>query len=81
MSFANNTQNKALKKYYVCSSYRQYGIKGNLCTSHYLRYGALYSYVLLILRYWAKYAQQNEDELLEILIQSGTKEKATSFKK
>lgn len=81
MSFANNTQNKTPKKYYVCSSYRQYGLKGKLCTSHYLRYDVLYSYVLLRLRYWAEYAQRNEDELLEILIQSGTKEKAALFKK
>lgn len=46
------------KKYYVCTSYRQYGLKGKLCTSHYLRYDVLYSYVLLRLRYLAEYAQR-----------------------
>ena len=81
MSYANNTQNKTPKKYYVCTTYRQFGKNGGFCTSHYLRYDVLYSYVLLRLRYWAEYAQRNEDELLEILIQSGTKEKAALFKK
>ena len=81
MSFANNTQNKTPKKYYVCSSYRQYGLKGKLCTSHYLRYDVLYAYVLMQIRYWAESAQQNEEKLLETLVQSGANEKALLLKK
>ncbi len=43
MSYANNTQNKTPKKYYVCTTYRQFGKNGGFCTSHYLRYDVLYS--------------------------------------
>ncbi len=80
MSYANNTQNKTPKKYYVCTSYRQYGIEGGLCTSHYLRYDVLYAYVLMQIRYWAEMAQQNEEKLLKTLVQSGANEKAALLK-
>ena len=81
MSYGSNKQNKNPYSYYVCTSYRQYGTKGSSCSSHYLRYDVLYPYILLRIRYWAEFAQRNEDELLEILIKAGANEKNSLLKK
>ena len=81
MSYGSNKQNKNPYSYYACTSYRQYGLKGSSCGSHYLRYDVLYAYVLMQIRYWAEMAQQNEEKLLETLVQSGANEKNSFVKK
>ena len=72
--------NKAVG-FYNCTAYRQYGKKGNLCTAHYIRYDVLYEFVLSQIRHWCRFAQTDEQSLLEHFLQSGDREKAGAMKK
>ena len=67
--------------FYNCTAYRQFGKKGNLCTSHYIRYDILYEYVLSQIKHWIKFAQTDEHGLLEHLLESGDREKNAALKK
>lgn len=67
--------------FYNCTAYRQFGKKGNLCTSHYIRYDILYEYILSQIKHWIKYAQTDEQGLLEHLLESGDREKNAALKK
>ncbi len=64
--------------YYRCGNYVQ-GSKH--CTSHYIRYDVLYTYVLARVRYWAKQAEIDEDALLQRLLKTGDKERLAASKK
>ncbi len=67
--------------FYNCTAYRQYGKKGNLCTAHYIRYDHLYEFVLGRIQSWCRFAQTDERGLLENLLESGGREKASAMKK
>ncbi len=67
--------------FYNCTAYRQFGKKGNLCTSHYIRYDILYEYVLSQIKHWSRLAQTDERGLLEHLLESGDREKNAALKK
>lgn len=67
--------------FYNCTAYRQFGKKGNLCTSHYIRYDILYEYVLSQIKHWSRLAQTDERGLLEHLLKSGDREKNAALKK
>ena len=81
LSYGVNRSNKTPWAYYNCSRYRQYSNTEFGCTAHYIRYDVLYSYVLSRIRYWAKEAKINEDELLQKLLKASDKERASSQKK
>ena len=67
--------------FYNCTAYRQFGKKGDLCTSHYIRYDILYEYVLSQIKHWSRLAQTDERGLLEHLLKSGDREKNAALKK
>ncbi len=81
LSFATNKQNKNPYSYFNCTSYRQFGVTENGCTSHYIRYDVLYCYVLSRIRYWSMQAQIDEGKLLEQILRAGDKERANSSKR
>ncbi len=78
MNFSTNRQNKTPFSYYSCTFYRQ---PGKTCTSHYVRYDALYSFVLSRLQYWAYAVQQDEKAILERLSRSNVTEQATATRR
>ena len=63
MAYALKTQSKTPYGIYRCSKYGQ--VTGH-CTPHYIRYDVLYTYVLARVRYWAKQAEIDEDDLLQL---------------
>lgn len=81
LSFATNKQNKNPYSYYNCLNYRQFGKRIGHCTSHYIRYDTLYTYVLARLQYWIQKAHTDEEQLLNRLLKTGDKEKAAVLKK
>lgn len=80
LSFATNKQSKNPYSYYNCTNYRQYGKRMGRCTSHYIRYDTLYTYVLARLQYWIRKAHTDEEQLLNRLLKTGGKEKAAVLK-
>ncbi len=78
MRFGTNNQNKKPYSHYTCSQYGQ-GLKQ--CSSHYIRYDTLYTYVLARIQDWTRQAQEDEKALLQNLLQGGDKERALSTKK
>ena len=81
LSYGVNCSNKTSWAYYNCTQYRQFGPKIHRCTAHYVRYDVLYSYVLSRIRYWVKQVSVNEEELLEKLLKTSDKQRASSLKK
>ncbi len=81
LSFATNKQNKTPYSYFNCTSYRQFGVTDNGCSSHYIRYDVLYCYVLARIRYWSAQAQVNEKQLLDQILQAGDRERAAATKR
>lgn len=79
MRFGTNKQNKNPYSHLTCRKYNQMGKE--FCTMHYIRYDTLYEYVLSRIRYWANFAQQNEDELLAYLEKSDDKKSTSSKQK
>ncbi len=79
MRFGTNKQNKNPYSHLTCRKYNQMGKE--FCTMHYIRYDTLYEYVLSRIRYWANFAQQNEDELLAYLEKSDDKKSMSSKQK
>lgn len=63
MGFCTNRANKLPYSYYYCS---KYGQDTRQCSMHYIRYDVLYTYVLARVRYWAKQAAIDEDDLLQL---------------
>ena len=78
MRFGTNKQNKTPYSHFTCSQNGQ-GLKK--CTSHYIRYDVLYTYVLARVQYWSKQAQVNEDRLLQHILKAGDKERAAIAKR
>jgi len=81
LSYGVNRSNRTPWAYYNCTQYRQFGTKLHRCTSHYIRYDVLYSYVLSRIRYWAKQAEIDERGLLEKLLKPGDSERTRGLKK
>ncbi len=81
LSFATNKQNKTPYSYFNCTSYRQFGVTDNGCSSHYIRYDVLYCYVLARIQYWSAQAQVNEKQLLDQILQAGDKERIAATKR
>lgn len=63
MAYALKTQIKTPYGIYRCSNYGQ---GTGRCSPHYIRYDVLYTYVLARVRYWAKQAAIDEDDLLQL---------------
>lgn len=78
MGYGVNRQNKTPYAHYHCTKYGQ-GMRQ--CTAHYIRYDALYAYVLSRLQYWCKQAHEDEERLLEELLKAGNKERADAHKR
>ena len=71
----NATATRKEKRYYSCSTYREYG--KDKCSNHYIRYEVIYAVVLGRLQYWISQAQEKDDgELLHRLLKSGDKQRA-----
>ena len=81
LSYGVNRSNRIPWAYYNCTQYRQFGTKLNRCTSHYIRYDVLYSYVLSRIRYWAKQAEIDEEGLLEKLLKTSDSEQTRGLRK
>lgn len=79
MHFGTNNQNKKPYSYYSCRKYTQMGKE--CCSTHYIRYDTLYEFILSRIRYWADFAQQDEDELLTFLEKSDDKKSMSSKQK
>ena len=78
MRFGTNRQNKTPYSHFTCS---QNGQGLQQCSSHYIRYDVLYTYVLARIQYWSKQAQVNEDRLLQHILKAGDKERAAIEKR
>ena len=75
MTYASMRDQTAHAAYYRCSNYGQ-GL--HRCTQHYIRYDALYQYVLSRLQYWTQQIKDNQENLLQQLIKSSTKQRRSS---
>ena len=78
MRFGTNRQNKTPYSHFTCSQNGQ-GLRQ--CTSHYIRYGTLYCYVLARIQYWSRQAQLSEDRLLKRILQAEDQERAAVAKR
>lgn len=78
LTYGINKQNKNPYGYYHCSKNGQ-GTKQ--CSMHYIRYDALYHYVLTRIQYWSAQVQLGEEQLLQQLLKAGDKERAVNKKK
>ena len=65
--------------YFTCGKYRDFQTKG--CTTHYIRYDALYEYVLARIQHWSAKAIDDEDVLLRQLLSAGDRERNAAQKK
>ena len=65
--------------YYKCGKYSDFQTRG--CTSHYIRYDALYAYVLVRIQNWSVKAIQDEKALLNQLLSTGDRERNAAQKK
>ena len=65
--------------YYMCGKYRDYQTRG--CTTHYVRYDALYAYVLARIQHWSARAIEDEEKLLNQLLSAGDRERNAAQKK
>lgn len=81
MSFGTNKANSKPFSYFTCTRYRQYSGTEFRCSSHYIRYDTLYTYVLSRIQYWTKQAALGEEQLLQQLVSAGDRAQAASFTK
>ena len=81
MSFGTNRANSKPFSYFTCTRYRQYSSTEFRCSSHYIRYDTLYTYVLSRIQYWTKQAALGEEQLLQQLVNAGDRAQAASFTK
>ena len=65
--------------YYACGKY--YNTVDRQCSMHFIRYDALYDYVLDRLQFWAALAVRDEEQLLERLLQNGSQNRVAECKK
>lgn len=65
--------------HYTCGKYKDYQTRG--CTTHYIRYDALYAYVLARIQHWSAKAIEDEEKLLNQLLSAGDRERNAAQKK
>ncbi len=65
--------------HYTCGKYKDYQTRG--CTTHYIRYDALYAYVLARIQHWSARAIEDEEALLNQLLSAGDRERNAAQKK
>lgn len=78
MRFGTNRQNSKPYSHYTCSQYGQ-GLKR--CSSHYIRYDYLYTYVLSRIQDLSRQAQVDEKELLRRILKASEQELAANAKR
>ena len=79
MRYCARTGKRNPYAHYTCGKYKDYQTKG--CTTHYIRYDALYAYVLARIQHWSARAIQDEDALLRQLLSAGDRERNAAQKK
>ena len=79
MRYCARTGERNPYAHYMCGKYKDFQTRG--CTTHYIRYDALYAYVLVRIQHWSARAIQDEDILLNQLLSAGDREGNTAQKK
>lgn len=79
MRYGIQSSAKKQYAYYTCGKYRDFQTRG--CTTHYIRYDALYAYVLARIQHWSARAIEDEKKLLSQLLSAGDRERNTAQKK
>jgi len=78
MSLGTNRKKNGSYSYYTCGKYGQ-GL--HQCSTHYIRYDVLYSFVLSRLQYWIGAVHQDEQAILASLSKSNVTEQAAATKR
>jgi len=79
MRYCARTGKKNPYAHYMCGKYKDY--QNRSCTTHYIRYDALYAYVLARIQHWSAKAIQDEEKLLNQLLSAGDQERNAAQKK
>lgn len=79
MRYCARTGERNPYAHYMCGKYKDFQTRG--CTTHYIRYDALYAYVLARIQHWSARAIQDEDALLNQLLSAGDRERNAAKKK
>ena len=79
MRYCARTGKRNPYAHYMCGKYKDFQTRG--CTTHYIRYDALYAYVLARIQHWSARAIQDEDALLRQLLSAGDRERNAAQKK
>ena len=79
MRYCARTGERNPYAHYMCGKYKDFQTRG--CTTHYIRYDALYAYVLARIQHWSVRAIQDEDALLSQLLSAGDRERNAAKKK
>ena len=79
MRYCARTGKRNPYAHYMCGKYKDFQTRG--CTTHYIRYDALYAYVLARIQHWSARAIQDEDALLRQLLSTGDRERNAAQKK
>ena len=79
MRYCARTGKRNPYAHYMCGKYKDYQTMG--CTTHYIRYDALYAYVLARIQHWSAKAIQDEEALLHQLLSAGDRERSAIQKK
>ena len=79
MRYGIQSSAKKQYAYFMCGKYRDFQTKG--CTTHYIRYDALYAYVLARIQHWSARAIQDEEKLLNQLLSAVDRERNATKKK
>ena len=79
MRYCARTGERNPYAHYLCGKYKDYQTRG--CTTHYIRYDALYAYVLARIQHWSARAIEDEEKLLNQLLSAGDRERNAVQKK
>ena len=79
MRYCARTGDRNPYAHYMCGKYKDYQTRG--CTTHYIRYDALYAYVLARIQHWSARAIEDEEKLLNQLLSAGDRERNAAQKK
>ena len=79
MRYCARTGKRNPYAHYMCGKYKDFQTRG--CTTHYIRYDALYAYVLARIQHWSARAIRDEDRLLNQLLSAGDRERNAAQKK
>ena len=79
MRYCARTGKRNPYAHYMCGKYKDFQTRG--CTTHYIRYDALYAYVLARIQHWSARAIEDEEALLNQLLSAGDRERNAVQKK